>query len=101
LVAQGGGADGNTPVLILRGLDIGFVPYYIHRQKDLYGHDAMNFRPERWEGAELANIEWAYLPFHGDSRLCLGSKCPFRATVEKVLALIVFRLCLDRSLLCH
>ncbi len=32
----------------------------------------MEFRPERWENDKLANIGWAYLPFHGGPRLCLG-----------------------------
>ena len=34
----------------------------------------MDFRPERWEGPELDDIGWAYMPFHGGPRLCLGSK---------------------------
>ncbi|KAL8947626.1 MAG: hypothetical protein Q9222_006113 [Ikaeria aurantiellina] len=69
---RGGGPDGNSPVLVPKGTGIGFVPYYMHRRKDIYGEDAMDYRPERWEGAELANIGWAYLPFHGGPRLCLG-----------------------------
>lgn len=44
----------------------------MHRRKDLYGEDAMEFRPERWEGDRLAKIGWGYLPFHGGPRLCLG-----------------------------
>lgn len=46
----------------------------MHRQKDIYGKDALEFRPERWQGSELADIGWAYLPFHGGSGLYLGSK---------------------------
>ena len=48
----------------------------MHRRKDIYGQDAMEFRPERWEGPELTDIGWAYMPFHGGPRLCLGSKLP-------------------------
>lgn len=48
--------------------------YYMQRRKDLYGLDAGSFRPERWEGSELADIKWGYLPFNGGPRLCLGSK---------------------------
>ncbi|KAL8978269.1 MAG: hypothetical protein Q9205_006108 [Flavoplaca limonia] len=51
---------------------IGLVPYYMHRRKDIYGEDAMDFRPERWEGSKLEDIGWAYMPFHGGPRLCLG-----------------------------
>ena len=54
------------------GQGVGYVPYYIHRRRDLYGPDAMNFRPERWEGGKLDSIGWGYLPFHAGPRVCLG-----------------------------
>lgn len=47
----------------------------MHRRKDLYGPDATQFRPERWEGTELDQIGWGFMPFHGGPRICLGSKC--------------------------
>lgn len=71
---RGGGPIGQDPVLIPQGVGVGFVPYYLHRRRDLYGADAHDFRPERWEGPELANIGWGYVPFHGGPRLCLGSE---------------------------
>lgn len=46
----------------------------MHRRKDIYGQDAEEFRPERWEGDSLRDIGWAYLPFNGGPRLCLGRK---------------------------
>ncbi|KAL6716980.1 hypothetical protein ACLMJK_004894 [Lecanora helva] len=69
---RGGGPDGRSPVLVRRGMGVGFVPYYMHRRKDLYGADAMEFRPERWESTDLADIGYGYIPFHGGPRLCLG-----------------------------
>ncbi|KAF6240903.1 hypothetical protein HO173_000695 [Letharia columbiana] len=69
---RGGGPDGDAPLLVRRGVGVGFLAYYLHRRKDLYGDDADEFRPERWEGPELANIGWGYIPFHGGPRLCLG-----------------------------
>ena len=74
LLPSGGGPDRRSPFLIRRGTGIGYSVYHMHRRKDLYGDDAPSFRPERWEGAELANIGWGYLPFHGGPRICLGSK---------------------------
>ena len=71
---RGGGPDGDAPLLVRRGVGVGFLPYYLHRRKDLYGEDAHEFRPERWEGPELTNIGWGYIPFHGGPRLCLGSE---------------------------
>ena len=73
---RGGGSDGNAPVLVRPGISVGILPYYMHRRQDLYGEDATDFRPERWEGSKLANIGYGYIPFHGGPRLCLGSECP-------------------------
>lgn len=46
----------------------------MHRRKDIYGEDADDFRPERWEGDALKNVGYAYLPFNGGRRPCLGRK---------------------------
>lgn len=46
----------------------------MHRRKDIYGEDAEEFRPERWEGDTLKDVGWAYLPFNGGPRLCLGQE---------------------------
>ena len=53
---RGGGPDGDAPVLIPPGTGVGFSIYHMHRQPSLYGADAEEFRPERWEGAELRDI---------------------------------------------
>lgn len=44
----------------------------MHRRKDIYGSDADQFRPGRWENDALRNVGWAYLPFNGGPRVCLG-----------------------------
>jgi len=69
---SGGGADGNAPILIRKGAGVGYAVYYLHRLKSIYGEDAEDFKPERWERPELANLGYEYLPFHGGPRLCLG-----------------------------
>ena len=48
--------------------------YAMHRRKDIYGPDAEDFRPERWESPEMMDIGWAYLPFNGGPRICLGQE---------------------------
>lgn len=68
----GGGPDGKAPILIRPGEAVGYCVYVMHRRKDLYGEDADEFRPERWEGDALKDIGWGYLPFNGGPRLCLG-----------------------------
>ena len=69
----GGGADGHSPILVRRGEAVGYCVYAMHRRKDLYGEDAMQFVPERWEDGTLAKeIGYGYLPFNGGPRVCLG-----------------------------
>ena len=74
----GGGADGQSPVLVPKGCSVAFSIYALHRRSDLYGMDAECFRPERWkenlplfESKTTAN--YGYLPFSGGPRSCLGS----------------------------
>ncbi len=43
----------------------------MHRRKDLYGEDADEYRPERWENLRPG---WEYLPFNGGPRICLGQQ---------------------------
>lgn len=43
----------------------------MHRRKDLWGEDALVFRPERWEERVPA---WQFLPFLGGPRICLGQQ---------------------------
>ncbi|KAI1382089.1 cytochrome P450 [Hypoxylon crocopeplum] len=68
----GGGPDGKSPILVRKGELVVFSQYVNSRKKNIYGQDADDFRPERWETGELDNIGWAYFPFHGGPRQCLG-----------------------------
>ncbi|KAL2037979.1 hypothetical protein N7G274_009198 [Stereocaulon virgatum] len=72
ILPLGGSPDGRSPILIRPGMPVAYSVYHMQRRKDLYGSDAGSFRPERWEGSELADLKWGYLPFNGGPRLCLG-----------------------------
>ena len=74
----GGGADGASPFTVSRGCAIAFSTYAMHRRPDIYGEDAEEFRPDRWdEDMPMKNSstdsKWGYLPFNGGPRICLGS----------------------------
>lgn len=71
---RGGGEDGLSPILIRRGMAVGYCPYLMHRRTDLYGEDAHLFRPERWEDGLERRVGWGYVPFNGGPRVCLGRK---------------------------
>ena len=46
--------------------------YSLHRRKEVYGEDALEFNPDRWRGLKLS--AWDYLPFNGGPRICLGQQ---------------------------
>jgi cytochrome P450 len=68
----GGGSAGDAPIYIRKG-DIFSVSFYsLHRRKDLFGDDAEEFKPERWD--DFQPPRWAYLPFSGGPRVCIGQQ---------------------------
>ena len=81
ILPVGGGSDGKAPILLRKGEAVSYSVYAMHRRKDLYGDDANDFRPDRWDpgsgkGPDLRNIGWGYLPFNGGPRVCLGREYP-------------------------
>ncbi|PHH83484.1 hypothetical protein CDD82_443 [Ophiocordyceps australis] len=67
----GGGPDGQSPVYVRKGQDVGYAVYVLHRREDIWGPDSKVFRPERWADARPG---WGYLPFNGGPRICLGQQ---------------------------
>lgn len=72
ILPTGGGLDGNSPILVRKGELVVFSQYVNSRRRNIFGADADEFRPERWETGELANVGWAFFPFNGGPRRCLG-----------------------------
>lgn len=71
VLPRGGGPDGQAPLFVPKGTMVGYSPYTMHRRHDLYGPDADEFKPERWETLRPG---WEYLPFNGGPRICLGQQ---------------------------
>lgn len=67
----GGGPDGTMPVFIPAGSEVAFSSHVMHRRKDLWGPDADQFVPERWETKRPG---WSYIPFNGGPRICIGQQ---------------------------
>ena len=75
----GGGVDGKSKILIPKGVPVTYSLYAMHRRRDLFGSNAKEFVPERWDGDMPIDrnpmyAKWGYLPFGGAPRTCLGSK---------------------------
>ncbi|KAL8753833.1 MAG: hypothetical protein Q9199_004770 [Rusavskia elegans] len=67
----GGGPDGRSPLFIPAKTTVGWNLYAMHRREDLFGKDAEDFKPERWETLRPG---WEYLPFNGGPRICIGQQ---------------------------
>jgi len=71
ILPLGGGPDGKSPVFVKKGTPVLYNVYALHRRKDLYGENADQYMPERWNGLRPG---WGFLPFNGGPRICLGRK---------------------------
>ncbi|KAI6867140.1 cytochrome P450 [Hortaea werneckii] len=68
---RGGGPDGNSPIYLKAQTDVNYSIHVMHRRRDLWGEDAEEFRPERFQGRRPG---WEYLPFNGGPRICIGQQ---------------------------
>lgn len=71
---RGGGPDGTSPVFVRKGTHIAYSVYSTHRDPDYFGEDAEVFRPERWGEPLARKLGWAFAPFNGGPRICLGQQ---------------------------
>ncbi|KAK4442278.1 cytochrome P450 [Podospora aff. communis PSN243] len=69
ILPVGGGDDGKSPIFVKAGTPVLYNVYAMHRRKDIYGEDADEFNPDRWDGLRPG---WGFLPFNGGPRVCLG-----------------------------
>lgn len=71
-IPRGGGPDGRAPLVVEKGQLVFYSVYSTHRRREVYGDDAEEFNPERWETLRMG--AWDYLPFNGGPRICLGQQ---------------------------
>lgn len=70
----GGGPNGTSPVFVPKGQIVSWNAYTMHRDKSVYGPDALEFTPDRWLDTADPPLRpgWSYLPFNGGPRVCIG-----------------------------
>ncbi len=56
---RGGGPDGKAKIFIPKDTQCDYSVHAMHHRKDIWGKDAEEFRPERWEGRKVG---WEFLP---------------------------------------
>ncbi|KUJ23048.1 putative cytochrome P450 alkane hydroxylase [Mollisia scopiformis] len=74
ILPRGGGPDGLSPIFVPKGDIVAWSTFSMHRRFDIYGPDALEFRPERWAPEENLRPGWGYLPFNGGPRICVGQQ---------------------------
>lgn len=87
ILPRGGGEDGSSPVLVPKGSYITYYMYSMHRRSDIFGADANEFNPERWLEPTF-RPGWAYLPFGGGPRICIGQNFALTEVMFIVVRLI-------------
>jgi cytochrome P450 len=68
---RGGGPDGLSPIVLPANMEVNYSIHVMHRRKDLWGPDAEEFKPERFQGRKPG---WEFLPFNGGPRICIGQQ---------------------------
>ena len=66
VLPKGGGLDGQAPLFVPKGTSCRFAVYSLHRRRDVYGDDAEEFRPERWDA-----LRTSYVPLAPSARRIL------------------------------
>lgn len=59
VLPEGGGVDRKSPVFVPAGTLVIFHFFALHQRKDIWGPDAGDFRPERWENEKAS---WVSAP---------------------------------------
>ncbi|POS69059.1 cytochrome P450 CYP4/CYP19/CYP26 subfamilies [Diaporthe helianthi] len=71
VLPTGGGPDGTDPVFVPKNSAVDYCIHLSQRRKEIWGPDADEFRPERWEGRKVG---WEFVPFNGGPRICIGQQ---------------------------
>lgn len=66
----GGGPEGKSPIFVRAGTMFDTAFYALHRQPSIWGPDAEEFMPHRWN--TFRPHAWEYVPFGGGPRGCVG-----------------------------
>jgi cytochrome P450 len=77
ILPVGGGLEGRSPIFVPKGTRFDTSFYTLHHDPDIWGPDAEEFNPDRWD--TIKPNAWEYVPFGGGMRTCLGQQ---KATLE-------------------
>lgn len=81
--------DGNK---VKKGDNVYYLAYAMGRMPHIWGHDAEDFRPERWlnNGIFQPESSFKFIAFHAGPRICLGKDFAYRQMKIVSIALLRF-----------
>ena len=83
VLPTGGGPDGKSPIFVAKGQVVAMVLWAMHRDTGLWGDDALEFKPERWE--HYSKSEGKHVAFGKGPRMCPGRKSYPYYTTERLV----------------
>ena len=87
VLPHGGGKDGMSPILVTRGQQVNSYFGATMMDKDLWGENADQFCPERWE---KMHPQWEYAPFLEGPRIC-----PAQQIVKTQIRYLIVRMMME------
>ena len=82
VLPRGGGSDGLQPIAVPKGAAVVCNVYLMHRREQEWGHDALEWKPDRWAGRRYGP---EYSPFGAGPRVCIGRKSEPHLASEMML----------------
>ncbi|KAJ6624157.1 cytochrome P450 [Mycena sp. CBHHK59/15] len=83
---------GSKPIYIPPDTLVPYGPIMMHRRKDLWGPDALEYDPERFIDSRLQKYllpnPYIFLPFNGGPRICLGQQFAYQEASFIVVRLL-------------
>lgn len=84
ILPTGGGEAGAAPVFVPRGAFVVIPNNSLHHNRDIWGEDALGFRPRRWSETKVR--PWEFIPFVGGPRICPAQQM---VTVQTIYVLVL------------
>jgi cytochrome P450 len=83
---KGGGPDGQSPIYVQAGALFNASFIVLHRLPFIWGPDAHDFNPDRWDSFKPKT--WEFSPFGGGPRACVGRQKALMETSYLVVKML-------------
>jgi len=90
---------------IMKGNQVTYSPWIVHRLKEYWGDNAEEFCPTRWENPDLIKHPYQFVPFQKGPRICLGMNMAYEEAKCCIVMMfqngIRFKLCPNQTMQYH